>query len=206
MTSDDLEKLPWTHFALAGFALAAVYYFLYFDGGAKIEIQIAQQEPILEAKLVTLNETEEKLREGKKFEQEAALISQQLREAFEYLPKDLSMAEVVRIIFQQARLASVEVGTIRPSETPLKKDFYEELLIKLELTGDFGQIMNFLANLTKLRRIINVASVDLKRLSAKLDGPSALKFSGELIGYRYTPVVETTGESTKAQPTSEAKK
>ena len=81
----------------------------------------------------------------------------------------------------------MELTTFKPKES-VSKDFYDEIPMEFAISGNYSQLVTFLANIGKLPRIINVLNVEITP-TGTVDGIPMLKLSGILVGYRYKEAV-----------------
>lgn len=191
-----LELLHRTGFPIYLFVGIALGGFYYWNNLATYEAQDAQ----IAAKNQELAVLDEAIKSAKriasdreKFEQENQKVSDQLKAAIEFLPNKLNEQEVLVKITNEAHTAGVNPTSIQPKKAQ-KKTFYEELQMDVELEGSYAQLVLFLANTSKIHRIVNIIGVDLKVLNFVDDIP-ILKMKGTLVAYRY---IENSQESAAA--------
>jgi type IV pilus assembly protein PilO len=110
-------------------------------------------------------------------------MSQTFRLALDYLPKELDIQDLLRKIYSESRAAGVQLTNFKPKD-PVSKDFYDELLMEIELRGNYPQLVLFLSYVSKLPRIINIKNVELID-PVYIDGVPMLKMRGTLVAYRY---------------------
>ena len=180
---EDLQKLPMSKAFLVGALLAAFYYFVMFDNGKGLDAQVAKTRAQINTKQSQINQTKKKIADGKKFEEEVNKMSMQFQEALEFLPTKLDVGDILKKISTQARSAGVNVIKVEPQEQRNQLEFYEEIYIDIELEGRYDQLTLFLANISKIQRILNVKSFDMKTDSDT--GGEILSFKGQLVAYRY---------------------
>jgi Tfp pilus assembly protein PilO len=105
------------------------------------------------------------------------------------------MSDLTKKITTEAKASGAQVISIKPQPERNRHEFYEELLIDLELRGTFAEVTMFLSFISKIPRIIKVQTVKMSKNAVNSDGSVEILFSGRLAAYRYVGVVEEkTGE------------
>jgi type IV pilus assembly protein PilO len=170
-------------FGLFGVFLAAGYYLMNGNPVAPYESQIAQLHGEISKVQAKIKETESHLADKAKFQEEMERISQTFRLALDYLPKDLDIQDILKKVYVEARTAGVALLNFVPKEAGMK-EFYDEVPLDIRLRGSYSQLVTFLANISKIPRIINVQDVDLDAPKF-VDGLPIMEFKGTLVVYRY---------------------
>jgi len=169
-----------------GVVLAGVLY-LVQGTGPDISLQLNDVKAKLSKAEAKLTETKEATQNKAKFQEEMERVSQTFRLALEYLPKELDIQDLLKKVYSEARAAGVELTTFKPKES-VSKDFYDEIPMEFGISGNYFQLVTFLANIGKLPRIINVLNVEITSTNF-VDGMPMLKLTGILVGYRYKEAV-----------------
>jgi type IV pilus assembly protein PilO len=191
----QINQMPVTHFVLVGILIAAGYYFLMFEGASKFKRQYQQlvsQKAQLESDIQKNRLVVEDL---KKFQEEVNQISDQFQAAVEYLPSKSKVEDVLDQLYSMARATGVSLSKVKPSGTE-RKQFYEVLKVDVQVSGDFKSLTQFLVEVSKLPRIINITGIGLKPSSRKslgVVGGKLLDLSGVLVTYRYIEEEEAKG-------------
>jgi type IV pilus assembly protein PilO len=175
-------------FFAIGLIACGIYYLL---SGNPTEL-IDKQNNDLQTQTTNINqkikEAEARLANKSKFQEEMERLSLTFKLALEYLPKDLEIEDILKKTSLEARAAGVELSGFTPKESG-SKDFYEEKPVDIKLRGPYGQLVTFLANISKLPRIINVRDVEIGT-PKYVDGSPIMEFRGTLVVYRYTEAVK----------------
>lgn len=159
--------------------------FIYYSGGVKpstdpkvvglkTEIQQAQEK---------LKETIDKTNNKVKFQEEVEQVSQTVRLALDYVPKEIDIQDLLKKVYSEARSAGVQLSHFKPKES-VTKDFYDEVPMEIELRGSYSQTVLFLSYISKIPRIINIRNVEMTEPKV-FDGITQLKLKGVLVAYRY---------------------
>jgi type IV pilus assembly protein PilO len=158
----------------------------YLMSGNPTEL-IDRQNSELQSQTTSINQkikdAEARLANKAKFQEEMERLSLTFKLALEYLPKDLEIEDILKKTTLEVRAAGVELSGFTPKESSAK-DFYEEVPIDIHLRGPYGQLVTFLANISKLPRIINVRDVEIGT-PKYVDNVPIMEFKGTLVVYRY---------------------
>jgi len=101
------------------------------------------------------------------------------------LPESTEVESLLVDVSQTGLAAGLEVKTFRPS-AEIKKGFYAELPISLEVLGSFHQLATFISGIAALPRIVTISDMKLEPYSGKKGGSTAkLKMSATAKTYRY---------------------
>ena len=95
------------------------------------------------------------------FEQEVADLERDLTLALKQLPNRKQFEDLLRDISTAGKKVGVEVKGIR-RKPERAHDFYAEVPFEIELEGGYHEIAKFFERLSKLSRIVNVGSLDIK--------------------------------------------
>lgn len=174
------SKSPRFFFMVGVLAAAGIYYgqppmdYENLISKAKNDISVAQEK---------LRLTQERTQNKDKYQKEMEVLSETFRQVLEYLPKQLDTQDLLKKIYSEARAAGVEFSNFKPRDS-VAKDFYDELPMDIQVKGAFSQLLNFMSNIGKIPRIINIRNVELGS-PTMLDGYPVLTLKGTLVGYRY---------------------
>ncbi|MDZ4677830.1 MAG: type 4a pilus biogenesis protein PilO [Oligoflexia bacterium] len=180
---DRLKLAPKSFFLLVGLGLAASLYYSYGSKAEELAPLIVQLRADVEKNRIKLKVTQDRAQDKGKFQEEMERISQTFRLALDYLPKELEIQDMLKKIYSEARTAGVELSNFKPKEVVVK-DFYEELPMEIQLKGTYPQMVNFLGNVSKIPRIINIRNVEIDK-PVIVDGYPVMRMTGVLVGYRY---------------------
>ena len=182
----QINQLPFTHFVLLGLLIGAAYYFAMFEGGDKYKKQLTALETQRTNLETDIKKNQLVVEDLKRFQDEVNQISEQFQAAVEYLPSKSRVEDVLDQLYTLARSTGVSISQVQPSGTE-KQKFYEMLKVKVQVTGAYPNLTNFLVEVSKLPRIIKINGVTLKISGKKnLAGTGKLlELSGTLVTYRY---------------------
>lgn len=168
-----------------GLVLAAFYYFAMFDEGTRQQNQIKSLQQQIVKLDKDLKENESVVKDLPRFEEEVNAVSEKFQAALTYLPSKANMQEILKLLYAEGRKAGINLTKVSPKMERIKGEFYEEILVDVELTGSYKQITYFLSRISKVPRIINIKDVELKKSSAKDRQSILLDMKGTLVSYKY---------------------
>lgn len=181
---EKLAKVPKAarHGVVAGLlvAIAAGYYFTsYQDSRARADRLTAEAQE-LQRKLNKVRVVASNLGE---FEQEVADLERDLQLALKQLPNRKQFEDLLRDISTAGKKVGVEIKAIKREEER-SHGFYAEVPFKLELEGTYHDIAKFFERVSKLSRIVNVGSLEIKSGSRKSRG-GRLRVDGTATTFRF---------------------
>lgn len=113
----------------------------------KLELEIQRYSPYLN-RMETLNK-------------QIAVRREFLETVKGIFPDEREVPEVLKKITELAKRNGLEVLVFKP-EKEVQKDFYNEISMRIELTGDFKNIVAFLNEVQRLPRLVVVNGIELK--------------------------------------------
>ncbi|MDY6842549.1 MAG: type 4a pilus biogenesis protein PilO [Thermodesulfobacteriota bacterium] len=119
-----------------------------------------------------------------RFKKEVAILKRQVKIAVIALPSKEEIPSILTGISSTGRSSNLEFTLFKPRQE-INKDFYAEIPIEINLTGNYINILNFFKQLSIFPRIVNVSDVKLKLKKSK---GSDLKLSCLLTTFRHTGV------------------
>ncbi len=120
-------------------------------------------------------------------------LSLQLKTALDYMPPDFRLAELLRRLTALAQNSGVELVQFNPDTEEKRAEgaFYATTNIVFEVNGAFAQCLLFLDQVSRLKRIINVAGISIEpsqtavEIRTDRNGASRVHASGTLVTYRF---------------------
>jgi type IV pilus assembly protein PilO len=100
------------------------------------------------------------------------------------LPETTEVESLLVDVSQTGLAAGLEIKKFRPSGE-VKKGFYAELPITLEVTGSFHQLATFISGLAALPRIVTISEIKLSPFNTKDPNAGKLSMSATAKTYRY---------------------
>lgn len=194
---DKINKLPKQQKIglLAGISvlLLVAYYFAFFD--AKRQELSAANDKLGELQ-VQLAENRTLAADLPRFEQELERLNAELTEALRQLPNDKELPVLLTDITTLGKNAGLEFKAFIP-QPEVKKGFYAEVPINIQLNGGFHELATFFDELSRLDRIVNLQSFSVDDVDAK---PNAimLTISGVATTFRFVSEEELAADEAAA--------
>jgi len=117
------------------------------------------------------------------FEQELEEMELRLKQALRQLPDSKELPGLLTDVTSLGKDAGLEFKSFRPQDE-VKRDFYAEVPIEIEFSGDYHDIARFFDKVSKLPRIVNVSELNME--IASQEGESTrLKVKGEATTFRF---------------------
>ena len=181
---EKLAKLPKSYRmallpAIAILVCAGYVYFLYLPVNSDLEgirdQQLQLQRKLAEVRTVASNEEAVK--------QEIADLERELEVALRQLPNSKELPVLLTDITSLGKNAGLEFKAFRPKEE-MRRDFYAEVPIDIEFTGDFHDIAVFFDEVARLPRIVNVGSLDVV-IASENSLDTVLQVKGNATTFRF---------------------
>jgi type IV pilus assembly protein PilO len=184
LSKQDLMKLPMWQKALIPIAiilvLGAVWYFLLYAPNeeetavlrgqiAKLKKDVEEQQKAKLAK-VTLEA------EIKKLEQELKVLSAKL-------PEEKEIPSLLSSVNEVGRLNGLDFAQFK-QEKAVRKEYYSEIPVQIQVQGGFHQIALFLNRLGSLDRIIHISKLKMGKYKSA-GGAGTIEASMEATTYKY---------------------
>ena len=181
---DKFAKLPRTYrlamVPLVAVLVLGVYGFVFYRP-ARAEVTAAQaQERDLERKVSEVRSVVQNL---SAFETEIAEMEVKLKQALRQLPDSKELPGLLTDVTSLGKDAGLEFKAFRPKDE-IGRDFYAEVPIEIEFSGDYHDIARFFDKVSKLPRIVNVSELKMEIADQKADS-TRLKVEGEATTFRF---------------------
>ena len=117
------------------------------------------------------------------FEQEITEMEKSLKQALRQLPDSKELPGLLTDVSSLGKDAGLEFKAFRPRDE-IAKDFYAEVPIEVEFSGDYHDIARFCDKVSKLPRIVNVSQLEME-IAGQEPGGTRLKVHGEATTFRF---------------------
>lgn len=180
---NKLAIMPWARvFVVAGLVALLYWQFGLEEGVTDEQFQAAEaSRSQAQASLVA---TQKAVADLKKFREELDLMNSQFQQVVELMPSEANVADFMLLIREEATKAGSRVKKLEPAKDIQKIDFYETRKLEISLEGNYAQILTFLSNLSRLKRLVTVEKLSLSQTISTEQEPK-VAFSGTLVSYRY---------------------
>jgi type IV pilus assembly protein PilO len=181
---DQVAKLPKAvRFGIIGglgVGLITGYFFLFYQDNAEELKTLHAQELELQRKLSEVRSIAANI---SAFETEIEDLEIQLKMALRQLPNTKELEVLLTDISNLGKTAGVEIRSFKRGKE-VSHDFYAEVPIDLELTGEFHDIAQFFDLVSKLPRIVNMGSLKISVASEDEDS-TVLSVKGTATTFRF---------------------
>ena len=110
-------------------------------------------------------------------------MEKRLKQALRQLPDSKELPGLLTDVSSLGKNAGLEFKAFRPRDE-IAKDFYAEVPIEIEFSGDFHDIARFFDKVSKLPRIVNVSQLEME-IAGQEFGSTRLKVHGEATTFRF---------------------
>lgn len=185
---DVLSRMTMGRAVLLGLVVAAFYYFVMFDQGRTQHTNIAAGQSQVEELTRKIKETQAKLDRAAVYKKTAAEIGTTINKLLGVIPEKFGISDLMRIVSNEAKVAGSSLSDISPGQPEISSvaPEFEELNVRLDMSGSFLQHMVFLSNLTKINQILIVRRFDMGVThEAKGEDAAVVKMTADIVAYRY---------------------
>lgn len=167
--------------AIAIYVLVALglYFFLIRPTDDRIAQHVQQNQKLtddVEEKRDIANHRDE-------WEKQVELLNEALAKALKELPNEREIDELLRRVSSIGRKIGLEFLLFRPANE-VKRDFYAEVPVELEIEGSYHEVATFFDRVGKLNRIVNIRNIKMSN-PLERSGRMVLKIQGTAVTYRF---------------------
>jgi type IV pilus assembly protein PilO len=160
-----MNKWPWYGHVILAAVIGALAFFFYFKPkGQELKSRRAEREK-LEQEVRDLKVKKQQLDQ---IETELASMRMTLKELEVIIPEKKEISDILRKIQQLAFDARLEIIKFAP-RGEIKKEFYAEWPIPIEVTGNYHNLATFFDRLSNFSRIFNVEDFSIRSLPSQTD-------------------------------------
>jgi type IV pilus assembly protein PilO len=186
--------------------IGTAYYFLYYNGKAQENQQLAQKIAEKKAENERLKEFVPKLAQ---LNRDMAILEQQIEREKKVVPEEKNADQFIRILHDTAATSGIEIRryTAMPGAN---HEFYSDVPFSIDIDGPYYSVLNFFQRVGELERIVNIENLQLA--STKKSGAAKVKGTypyapGETIVASCTAITffSREPEAAAATPSAQAK-
>jgi type IV pilus assembly protein PilO len=179
--------------ALCVLVFGAYAHFFYMparaERSAAREQQLQLQRRLAEVRAVAGNEAQVK--------EEIAALDRKLKEALRQLPNDKELPGLLTDVSSLGKNAGLDFKSFKPG-SEIAKEFYAEVPIEIEFTGQFHDIARFFDDISRLPRIVNMGEMEVS-IARETEDRTMLKVTGHATTFRFVEA-EATPAAAPAAP------
>ncbi|TYT76103.1 type 4a pilus biogenesis protein PilO [Desulfobotulus mexicanus] len=132
------------------------------------------------------------LRQLKPLQEQKAEKELVFKEAMRALPERREIPLFLATISAYGRDAGLEFLLFKP-ESEVRRDFYAEIPVSVEMVGGFHETVTFLDILARMHRVVNVRGVDLQS-QADRDRGQIIRTRCQIVTYRFVEPEPESGQ------------
>jgi type IV pilus assembly protein PilO len=177
--------------AIAALLVGTYVYLLFLPARADLERQQAKQFELQRK----LNEVSSVAANLEKFQEEIDALEMRLKVALRQLPDSKELPVLLTDVTSLGKNAGLEFRAFRP-QAEVMRDFYAEVPIEIEFTGQYHDIATFFDRVSKLPRIVNVAELEMQ-IEHETPSETFLVVTGSATTFRFVeqkPEPEDSGK------------
>lgn len=155
-------------------------YWKYLYSPLKAEIVRLEQD--LSQKQAQLETTRQAAQELEVLEAEFKVIDLEAKEMEKKLPKSKDLPKLIRDITKTLEKHKITVHSFVPGKE-VPKTYFSEVPITLQVSGNYHNLANFLADIGQHERVINTYDLNLTPKTASKESPETLTAALRLVTY-----------------------
>ena len=187
------SKMPLAGAMVVMSALGTAYYVNDFQENEVVQMdqQLRQVATEIDKKTHELTRLRDFAQNIERVKQELRELNLQLESALEHMPRDFNLSGLLKRFTELSQNSGVELASFKPKKSngsPGENNFYSVIDIDFELRGTYVHTLQFLDQVSRLKRIINVESLRLKAMdttSTRIGGAVAVT-QGTFRTYRFS--------------------
>lgn len=138
-----------------GLVLGVLYYALLFNDGRIIDADIREANASIQRDTATLAKVEKALEDKKRFETEIREITNYMKEFQEYFPVSFSGNTLEARVTEFSQKYKLTILSLKQVAAENEFKNYPETVVELEVEGEYHDIMNFIADITKIKKAMD---------------------------------------------------
>lgn len=186
---EDFQDLTPSKCLAGGLLLAGIYFAAMFDNGKTIDDQASQTQAALQETKARLDAVENALEDKTTFEARATAITKELEELLKFFPANININDFQKEVAALLKKTNNRLLKMQDEKVDNRFSGYIEQGIKLESEGGFNEIMDFLAALTQMPRMIDIKNLKFES-TGSTDDMSLVKVQMLLTIFSYDPAAD----------------
>ncbi len=174
----------------------AIYFFMYFDDGSALEVQIQGLASELVVEETKKKDTEATIKKEDEMQANLAALARDLQVVKAKLPNELRDTDMTSMINRAAVSAGISITSLSRKASAVKADnkilgseSVDEVAFDIAIEGPFNRFVLFIEQLAKEQNIVKVRDFSIERNIAAVAEPE-IKFRGEVIGFKQAAVTK----------------
>jgi type IV pilus assembly protein PilO len=160
-----MKDWPWYGHLVLIAVIAGLLYFIWFKPKNEELKNLKAEREKIEIEVQKLRGQKKQL---DRIEMEIAVLNQTLKQLEAIIPQRKEIWDILRNMQQLALNSRLKIDKFDP-KGEVRKEFYYEWPIDLEITGDYHSLAAFFDRLSNFSRLFNVEDFSIKALSKQTD-------------------------------------
>jgi len=139
------------------------HYWFVYQGQAE---DLGKQAKVLAKLEEELQEKQEIAGNLSMFKKKVEFLQQKLEEKKKNLPDDANMDQLLRTLNELSEKSDIRIVKFTP-RPEVKKNFYAEIPVQMEIEGNYHEITTFFDKVAKEDRIINITNIEMQNPTEK---------------------------------------
>ncbi len=178
---------------LIGLAIAAGYYYFLYNNGAMLRLEIQRGRQNITKDQQQIASINRAIQAAKTYKLVKATLGAEMQNVIKAIPTQLTSLDLMQTISNEAKSTGLQINSVAPGSSfrstnygSKKKVFFEPVVVSVQLTGTYNQVMQFMSSLTALNKIVTVENLTISSQMATA-GSSApvISFRSNLAAYRF---------------------
>lgn len=185
--------IPFIIALIALSAMGSLYYFNEFKDTEVVQMdhEIRKLSSEMDTQTSELTRLRDFAQNIERVKQELRELNLQLDSALEHMPRTFNLSGLLKRLTELAQNSGVELSSFKPkkiTDTQQTPAFYNAMNIEFELKGTYVHSLQFLDQVSRLKRIINVEMLRLRAVDsagATRSGGALAMIQGTFRTYRF---------------------
>jgi Tfp pilus assembly protein PilO len=193
---EKLKNITTGQALIAGLVLAGLYFFMFYDDGSILETNIASIRSDIQKGQTEMEDVRKAIEDAERYQKTKAALGVEMDNILLAIPIKLNSTDLMKTMSNEAKSVGAEIISLSApqsfrAEPGDANTVYEPILISVELSGTYNQLMLFLSNLTRLNKIITSTKLQLSLKSSsgpvRPGTPPTLSMNASFQAYKYNP-------------------
>ena len=159
---EEFNKIDLQKSFLVGVVILGLYWMLFYDDGASYDALITQARQAEAKSLSSLQKVRKALDDQKKFEDEIKNITLNMKDFQKYFADTMDVNTLLSKVSTYAEEHNIVVNNLKPVQKTSEFPNYPEVAVEFKVEGSFHNVMEFIADLTRMKKAIDFSKMEFK--------------------------------------------
>jgi Tfp pilus assembly protein PilO len=169
---------------------------MFYNDGTALETSIATTQVQIQQAQKEMESVTKAIEDAERYQKTKAALGVEMDNIMLAIPVKLNSTDLMKTMSNEAKSVGAEIISLAApqsfrNDSESANSVYVPIMISVELSGTYNQLMLFLSNLTRLNKIITSTKLTLAIKSTsgvmRPGTPPALSLSGSFQAYKYNP-------------------